>query len=69
MARRPFPSIPALPCSSPGRPQDPYQGLWPGGHADISASVQPDGPGLLALFQAIRLGSFLTDRWLGRGLG
>lgn len=69
MAHRPSHTIPALPCSSPGRPQDPYQGLWPGGDPDIPVSGMQEGTGLLALFQAIRLGSFLTDRWLGRGLG
>lgn len=69
MAHRSSPSITHLPRSSPGRPQDPHQGLWPDGDPDVSASGMQEGTGLLALFQAIRLGSFLTDRWLGRGLG
>ncbi|PYB77685.1 hypothetical protein DMY87_04880 [Rhizobium wuzhouense] len=63
------PAITALPHSSPGWPEAPYQGLWLSCDPDLSVSELPEGTEPLALFQAIRLGYFLTDRWLGRGLG
>ncbi|TPP09711.1 hypothetical protein [Rhizobium glycinendophyticum] len=69
MAHGPSHPITAPSVSSPGRPQDPYQGLWPGEQAALTTSLLPEVQGLLAPLQAIRLGDFLTGRWLGRGLG
>ncbi len=66
MAHSNSPPINPLPCSSPGRPQDPYQGLWPGGDPDGSPSGMAEGTSLLALFEAIRTtGSFLKSSWFG----
>ncbi|RKE86363.1 hypothetical protein [Rhizobium sp. AG855] len=63
------PAITALRHSSPGSSEAPYQGLLLSCDPDISVSELPEGTEPLALFQAIRLGCFLADRWLGRGLG
>ncbi|KQW31856.1 hypothetical protein ASC71_06495 [Rhizobium sp. Root1240] len=68
MAHRPLHSTSSS-RASPGWPQDPYQGLWPGGDPDVSASGMQEGTGLLAPLPAIRFGSVLKARWLSRGLG
>ena len=65
MAHRPCRSITHLPRSSPGWPQDPYQGLWPDRRPKFAAFELPQSLDLIALFQAHRLGGLLTPRWLG----